>query len=127
MRNKLIYTLIFSCILLFTACYEQARDCETFKNGVFESQVTIDNVVYKSKFKRVNNLQVETYETITDSASVRWINPCEFILSTIKPKNKSEEKPVHIKILTTSEDAYTFEFNYVGETLKQTGVAKKIN
>ncbi len=119
-------SLVFCVVFLLSGCYERARDCERFVQGAFVSEVSIDNIVYKSKFKRYDNLQIETFKNMTDSATVRWINPCEYILNTINPKSKSAEKPIHIKILTTSEDSYTFEYNFVGEFLKQTGTATKI-
>ena len=39
----------------------------------------------------------------------------------------SEEKAIHMKILTTDATIYTFEYGLVGETKKQRGTAKKIN
>ena len=35
----------------------------------------------------------------------------------------AERKDVHLKILTTTDSSYTFEYSYVGETNKQKGVA----
>ena len=63
----------------------------------------------------------------TDTASIRWINDCEYILQKINPKNMAERKGVHIKILKTNGDEYTFEYGLVGETEKQRGVIKKVN
>ncbi len=126
MRIIVRQTLVFSVAFLLSGCYEPDRDCEKFVEGTFVSQVSIDDIVYKSKFKRHNNLQTETFKNVTDSASVRWINPCEYILKTVNPKSKNAEKPIHIKILTTTKDSYTFEYNFVGEMLKQTGTATKI-
>jgi len=38
----------------------------------------------------------------------------------------AEEKPVHIKILTTTDNSYTFEFSIVGDNkTKSKGVAVK--
>lgn len=111
--------------LLLNGCYEVERDCESYKTGVFYSEVEFDNVQYKSTFKRTEGLQIEIYEGKTDSSTVRWINNCEVIFKTINPKNRAERKDIHLKILTTTDSSYTFEYSYVGETLKQKGIAYK--
>ena len=38
----------------------------------------------------------------------------------------AEKKAVSIKILSTTEDSYTFEFNVVGSDEKQTGTVIKL-
>ena len=38
----------------------------------------------------------------------------------------AEEKPLHMKILTTEKNSYTFEFSVVGGDKKQKGVAKRV-
>ncbi|WP_299554858.1 DNA topoisomerase IV [Seonamhaeicola sp.] len=114
------YLLFF--ILLFN-CYHTERNCNDFKTGKFYSEVTINGVVFKSEFKRTENLQVEVYDNKVDSSQLRWINDCEVIFRTINPKNMAEQKDVHLKILTTTDSSYTFEYSYVGETKKQKGIA----
>ncbi len=113
-------------ILLFTSCYQVERNCNDYKTGTFKSTITIDSIDYASTFKRLDTLQIETFENKTDSASVRWINDCEMIFKTINPKNMAERKDVHLKILTTTDSSYTFEYSYVGKTNKQKGIAIKI-
>lgn len=120
---KLRY-LVF--LLFVSSCYQIERNCNDFKTGTFKSTVTIDGVDYVSRFQRTDNIQVETFEKNTDSASVRWINDCEVVFRTINPKNRIEKKDIHLKILTTTDSSYTFEYSYVGETVKQKGVAIKI-
>ena len=127
MKNRIRITIFLLLSYSLSACYNQNRDCKRFTEGQFESVVTIDSVVYKSKFLRQGNLQIETFKGITDSASVRWINSCEYILTTLHPKNRSQEKPVHIKLLTTTDSSYTFEYNFVGESLKTIGIANKVD
>src|SRR5690606_952611 len=88
----------------------------------------IDDVEVTGEFIRKDDLQIEYYNGKADSSSVKWVNDCEFIANTINPKSMAEKKPVHIKILTTSEESYTFEYSLVGnEKNKQRGVAKKID
>ena len=118
------FTLIILTLSLFS-CYQVERNCKDFKTGKFTSEVTINDKLYKSTFFRNDTLQVETYEGKTDSSSLRWINDCEVIFKTINPKNMAEQKDIHLKILTTTDSTYTFEYSYVGESKKQKGIAYK--
>ncbi|MGC6438406.1 MAG: DNA topoisomerase IV [Flavobacteriaceae bacterium] len=120
------YCVIFSLILLMS-CYEVQRDCERFKTGIFQSEFTIDGQKFISEFERFSNLQIERFDGKIDSASVRWINDCEMIFKTINPQNRIEKKDIHLKILTTTKDTYTFEYGYVGDAKKQKGIAKRLN
>ena len=125
-KTFLMRYFLFALVLFtFSNCYQVERDCTHFKTGAFYSEVTIDNKVYTSNFTRTNDLQVEVYDGKTDSTQVRWINDCEMIFKTINPKNMAAHKDVHLKILTTTDSSYTFEYSYVGEKLKQKGTAYK--
>lgn len=113
--------------LLFLSCYQQERNCIDFKTGKFQFEQEIDSVKEVSVFERNDSLQIETFRGKTDTSSVRWINDCEFVLQKINPKGMKEKKAVHMKILTTNEKTYTFEYSFVGETAKQKGIVTKIN
>jgi len=121
---KYFYFLIFICT---SSCYQIERNCQNYKTGTFQSTISIDGKSYTSEFTRTETLQIERFNTKIDSASVRWINDCEMIFKTINPKNRAEQKDVHLKILTTTNNTYTFEFGYVGSPVKQKGVAKRVN
>ena len=82
--------LIFFTIL--TSCYVNERDCNSFKTGNFVSEIEINSRLYESTFERQNNIQIETFEGKIDSFSVRWINDCEMIFSSLNPKNKRIKK-----------------------------------
>jgi len=88
--------------------------------------VILNDNTYFSNFLRTETLQIETYNGKIDSSEVRWINECEVIFKTINPKNRIEKKDIHLKILTTTDSSYTFEYSYVGESKKQKGTAIKI-
>ncbi len=120
MKLKFIYLLV--CFSLFS-CYNVERNCNDFKTGQFYTEVKVGETVYKSTFTRTDNLQIENYNGKIDSTQVRWVNDCEVIYKTINPKNMAERKDVHLKILTTTDSSYTFEYSYVGETNKQKGIA----
>lgn len=117
----------FVMALGLSSCYTKERNCKDFKTGDFYSEVIIDGETYKSTFKRTEKIQVETYNGKVDSSQVRWINDCEVVFKTINPKSMAEEKDIHLKILTTTDSSYTFEYSYVGEALKQKGIAYKAN
>lgn len=120
---KFLYVLL---LLTVFSCYTNNRECKKFRTGTFYSEVTIDGVLYTSNFNRSENIQVEVYNNKKDSSQLRWINDCEVVFKTINPKNMAEKKDIHLKILTTTDSSYTFEYSYVGETKKQKGVAHKI-
>ncbi|HLT33779.1 MAG TPA: hypothetical protein VKZ98_08325 [Aquaticitalea sp.] len=113
--------------LLLTGCYEKPRNCADYKKGTFSFTYTIDGVEKTGKFVRTDTLNIDYYENKVDSASIRWINDCEFIQTKINPKNKAEEKSIHMKILSTTEDSYTFEYSLaVPPTNKKKRVEKGI-
>ena len=112
---------------LFVSCYTIERNCTDFKTGTYKSEITIDGVLYTSKFSRDFEIQIETFKGAIDSSSVRWINDCEMVFKTINPKNRAEKKDIHLKILTTSKDSYSFEYGYIGDTNKRQGEATRIN
>ena len=126
LKSRAMRILSFLLLFLLLSCYESERNCKDFKTGEFYSEVAINGDVFKSTFKRNKTLQVERYNNKIDSSKLRWINDCEVIFKTIKPKSMAEEKDIHLKILTTTDSSYTFEYSYVGETKKQKGVAYKI-
>ncbi|NRD20168.1 hypothetical protein HNV08_08910 [Winogradskyella eckloniae] len=104
-----VVVLLFS-ILMFTNCYETERHCSDFKTGTFEFSYTLDGVKHTSTFKRTEKYNIDYHNGTVDSSSVRWINDCEFILKKLHPSNNSEKDAIHMKILSTSQDSYTFEY-----------------
>ncbi|MFY7741204.1 MAG: DNA topoisomerase IV [Flavobacterium sp.] len=113
--------------LLFISCYQQERNCTDFKTGKFQFELEIEGKKEISVFERNDTLQIETFRGKTDSSSVRWINDCEFVLQKLHPKGMKEKKGIHMKILTTDEKSYTFEYSFVGDSNKQKGVVTKVN
>lgn len=122
---KKLYLLPF--IGLLGSCYNQERNCADYKTGKFEFLQEIDGQQHKSVFERTNDIQIETFNGKTDTATVRWINDCEFVLQKLHPKNRQEKKAIGMKILTTNENGYTFEYAFVGDTKKQRGIVTKID
>lgn len=120
------YFLLVTTFLL-TSCYNQERNCKDFKTGKFRSEIVVDGKKLNTTFERNDSIQIETFNNITDTYNVRWTNDCEYVIKNSAPKNRTERKAVQVKILTTSKNSYTFEYNYVGESLKQKGIVYKLN
>lgn len=108
------------------SCYQQERNCSKFRTGTFEFESYLDGELVKTTFTRNDSIEVDYFKGETDSSSIRWINDCEYIIKNLYPKSRAEEKPLHIKILTTKGDSYTFEYGLVGDTRKERGTATKI-
>lgn len=117
--------LLPTAFVLFS-CYNQERNCTDFKIGTFVFEQEINGEKHTSTFIRTDKYEIETYNGKTDTASIRWVNDCEYILQKIHPKNMAEKKAVQMKILTTNADSYIFEYNIVGDANKQKGEIKKI-
>ena len=77
-------------------------------------------------FFRNDSIEIDYFKGKADTSSIRWINDCEYIVKKINPKRMSEEKAIHMKILTTNGEEYIFEYNIVGDTKKQKGTVQKI-
>ena len=127
---KLFLSLV--SLLLLSSCYNIQRNCSDFKTGTFEFNYTIDGIEKTGQFTRTDNLNIDYYEGKVDSSSVRWINDCEFILKKINPKSLSEKNAIHMKILSTTDNTYTFEYKLAikkpnRDLHVEKGIAKKIN
>jgi len=118
--------LFFLSLLIFTSCYEVERNCNDFKTGKFQFDFELNGVKKTTVFERTDKLQIETYEGKTDTATVRWVNDCEFVLQKLHPKNIKEKKAIGMRIVSTTKNSYTFEFGIVGNDEKQKGIAVKL-
>ncbi len=122
--KKLLFSL---CILsLLSACYSPEKDCKQFHTGTFKFESYLNGELVTSTFIRNDTLEIDTFKGAVDTSSVRWINECEYIIKNLHPKNMAERKPLHIKILTTKKDSYTFEYGLVGDPKKKKGTVTKI-
>jgi len=114
-------------LLLLMSCYNAEQNCAAFKTGKFKFEYEVDGVKKITFFERNDSLEIETFEGKTDTASIRWVNDCEYILQKLRPKNMAEKKAIGMKILTTTKNSYTFEFGIVGTDEKQRGTVEKIS
>ncbi|WP_121665355.1 DNA topoisomerase IV [Mesonia aquimarina] len=120
------FLCFFALIFLLISCYSPNRNCQQFKTGTFEFESYLNGELVKTTFVRNDSIEIDYFKSKADTSSIRWINNCEYILTNLNPKNMAEEKPLHMKILTTEENTYTFEYSVVGEDKKQKGTVKKI-
>ena len=118
-------TLFSVALLAISSCYQPERDCKAYKDGEFTFTSMIDDQEVTTTFVRNGDLEIDHYQGKADSSSVRWINDCEYIVKKLRPRNKAEEKSVHMKILTTTDNSYTFEYSIVGDNNKFRGIAIK--
>ena len=116
--------LIF--VFLFMSCYNVERNCVDFKTGVFEFSTEVNDSLVTSTFTRTNEFEIELYNGIKDSSTIKWVNNCEFLLTKLNPRTNQERRPVRIKILRTYGDKYDFEFSQVNNPQKVTrGTVKR--
>jgi len=116
-------------ILLIASCNTHERNCSNFKTGNFEYEYNLKGEKIKSRFSRTETLEVDYNGKNIDSINVRWINDCEYVLKTMNPKTLAQEKTIHIKILSTKGNTYTFESKIIGDPQQRTsrGTVTKIN
>ena len=123
MKNS---AFLFVTVMLLTSCFNPQRNCKDFQTGTFKFESYLNGELVSSTFIRNDSIEIEKFQGKVDTSSIRWINDCEYILKNMNPESMSEEKAIHMKILTTTEDGYTFEYGQVGKTRKSKGEVVKI-
>ena len=113
--------------LTLVSCYDQERKCSDFKTGKFKFDYVVDGIKKTTVFERNDSIEIETFDGKTDTASIRWVNDCEYVLQKLHPKNMQEKKAIDMKILTTSKNSYTFEFGIVGSDTRQKGKVTRVD
>jgi len=119
--------LLVCIFLMLTSCYTVERDCIPFHQGTFEFSQIINGSMKTSTFTRDSLYEIERFEGKIDTASIRWVNDCECILTKINPTSNQDKRPIQIKIISTQDNSYTFEYSLVGESKNtQRGTIQKI-
>lgn len=120
--------VLSALLLLLTGCFSPDRNCKDFQTGTFSFTSIVLGDTLTTKFIRTDSIEVDYYLNRVDSSSVRWLNDCECIVKKMRPLSYQESKAVHMKILTTKNNTYTFEYNLVGDSAKkQRGVVTKLS
>ncbi len=125
--NAMRIFLFLIVLISFSSCYNAERNCKDFKTGTFEFEAIVGTEILKTTFVRNDSIEIDYFQGKADTSSVRWINDCEYIVKKLNPKSMAEEKAIHMKILTTDKNTYTFEYNIVGQTKKERGIAKRVD
>lgn len=120
------FLYLIGIVLSFAGCYQVERNCSDFKTGRYEFEALVGTEVFQTTIIRNDSIEIDYYEGKSDTATIRWINDCEYVLKNINPKNQTEKKAIHIKILETSGNEYTFEFKEVGKTTASKGKARRV-
>jgi len=118
----------FVFLFFIFSCNFPEKDCLRFQTGTFEFEsISDDGTTLKTKFTRTKDLEIGYFNGKIDSNSVKWVSDCECIYRKINPESANENKAVQMKILSTKENSYTFEYSFVGDNEnKQRGIVKKI-
>lgn len=120
--------LLASISLLMISCYEPPeRKCSDFKTGKFRSEQTIKGKKIVMEFERNDSLEIGVLNGVTEVATVRWVNDCEYVMRKKDPKNYREAAAIVVEILTTSKNSYTFEYGEVGKPKRITATAVRIS
>jgi hypothetical protein len=119
------FLYVFIILLSLTSCYNVERNCTDFKVGTFDFEAIVGSEVLTTRFVRNDSIEIDYFRGKSDTSSIRWINDCEYIVKKINPKNRAEEKAIHMKILTTTANSYLFEYNIVGDSNKKRGTANR--
>jgi len=128
MKTVLKILFYFFTSILIINCSLPEKKCNLYKKGSFEFKTKINNEFVISKFIRNDSLEIEYFQNKIDTSFVRWVSDCEFILTKKNPEYMEDKKAISMKILSTDEKGYNFEFSIVGN--KDTffrGRANKIN
>lgn len=120
------FSILLVSLLFLTSCYENERNCSNFKTGTFEFEALSGTEIFKTTITRNDSIEIDFFDGKSDTSSIRWINDCEYVLEKLNPKNQAEKKAILIKILTTKQDTYTFEFSEVGKTKTSKASARKV-
>ena len=120
--------MLLGLLILFQSCYTVERNCLPFHTGTFEFTQIIKNEMKTSTFTRDSLYEIEQFEGKIDTASIRWVNDCECILTKLNPTSNQEKRPIQIKIISTTQNSYVFEYSLVGDAKNtQRGTIQKIN
>jgi hypothetical protein len=120
--------MLLCALIAFSSCYTVQRDCLPFHTGTFEFSQIINGEMKTSTFSRDSLYEIERFEGKVDTASIRWVNDCECILTKLNPSSNQDKRPIQIKIISTQKNAYTFEYSLVGDNENsQRGTIQKMN
>ncbi|MFS4415057.1 hypothetical protein [Maribacter sp. 2307ULW6-5] len=96
---------LFALTVLLSSCYAPQKDCDAYKTGEFSFEYQVGDTTKMGRFVRGEAYSVDYYEGKVDSATVRWVNNCEFVL-----QDMNSRAAIHYKIISSTDSSYTFEY-----------------
>jgi len=119
LKKSAIYIIL---LLLCVSC-EKNADVEQFRTGTYKTYLDDSDEV--STAIRSDAMQIEIYNEVRDTFSIRWKSNFEYELKKINPKKGLDSVPFYVKITGIKGNTYTFKANYKGSNFKQQGKAVK--
>ena len=124
MNSKIVLVILFFVV---HSCYSPPeRECAKVKTGSFEFISIVGGDTLVSRFDRFEDFEIDYYQGKTDTSTVKWVNDCEFVLRNKNPKSLNEQQAVYIKILSTDEGGYSFEYGILKDAKRLKGYAKRL-
>lgn len=124
---KIIKYFLILPVMVNFSCFTREKNCSDFKTGTFTFEALIGTEMETTTFVRNDSIEIDYFRGKSDTSSIRWINDCEYIVKKLHPKNMAEQKAIHMRIIETSGNQYTFDYNIVGQTQKKRGSVTKVN
>jgi hypothetical protein len=122
--KKIVF--ILSCIILFSSCKtDEKLDVKSFRVGTFEIPAT--NEYSKTIIKRIDSLQIETYEGKVDTLLIHWKNDFNYTLNMLNMTDGMEEDPIHVQITRLNSNSYEFTAIIGHSNFKQDGEVFKLS
>lgn len=124
---KITMYILFLLVMTGISCTSKEKNCADFKTGTFTFETLVGTEMETTTFVRNDTIEIDYFRGKADTSSIRWINECEYVVKKLHPKNMAEQKAVHMRIMHTAGNQYTFDYNIVGQTQKKRGTATKVN
>ncbi len=86
--------ILLPLLLLLVSCYQAEHNCAAFKTGKFRFEYEVNGEKKVTVFERNDSIEIETFEGKTDTASIRWISDCEYVLKKNILKIWQKKKPL---------------------------------
>lgn len=119
------YFALLLLLSITTSCYQTTRNCADYQTGTFIWEQESGGKLLSTTFTRTKEYQIETYQGVTDSSRVEWVNDCEWRIIPINPKSNADSRAYLFKILNTTDNDYNFEFRQSGREETYFGTAVK--
>ncbi len=122
LKKALIYIFI---VFMLYGCTSNTSDVLQFRTGTYKTYLEDSDEV--STAIRNDSLQIEIYNNVRDTFSIRWKSNFEYELLKTNPKKGLDSLPFYVKITGVKDSTYTFKAYYKDSNFKQKGKAVKLS